>query len=112
MTEIKYFPVVLITSNGMYRAAVFPTNYEKTVEENHKTYLEEIAPGGFRLYSKEFISKDVSISCPYCGKYLDCLIEGDGIKRRSVYRCTGCSKTLGSKNLYAVHFRKTARGNA
>lgn len=95
MTEIKYFPVVLITSSGMYRAAVFPTNDEKTISENHKTYLEEIAPGSFRLYSKEFISKDVSISCPYCGKSLDCIFEGDGIKRCSVYRCSDCSKPRG-----------------
>jgi len=89
MEYVRYYPVIEMTSDGRTGWAVFPSADEAQVREHHKTYLEEIVPGSFRLHSRGTAS-DIEIRCPRCGKPLRCISKGSASLRYPVYLCDFC----------------------
>ena len=88
MDEIKYYPVIDMSSDGKTGCAVFPAEDEAVIKAHHKAYLEEIVRGSFRLHTDG--AKDIEIRCPRCGKPLRCVISVSGSHRCPVYRCEHC----------------------
>ena len=96
MTEILYYPVVDMNTDGSEKQSMLPTKNAKSVREHHRFWLEEAVPHYFRLCaSEEHPVEEVAgfkVHCPYCGDALNPISALTREKRYFLYACNHCTK--------------------
>lgn len=95
MTELLYYPVVDMNTDGSEKQTMLPTSNAASVREHHCFWLEEAIPHYFRLCAaEEHSAEEVSgfkIHCPYCGDVLKPISALTGKKRFYLYACNHCT---------------------
>lgn len=99
MTEILYYPVVDINTDGSEKQTMLPTENAASVREHHRFWLEEAVPHYFRLCaSEEHPAEEIAgfkIHCPYCSDVLSPISALTNKKHFFLYACNHCTKRKG-----------------
>ena len=96
ISEIRYYPVIDMDTEGYEKHPMTPTLSADTVREHHRFWLEEIIPHYFRLCAAEPQSRETvsrfKIHCPYCGMVLSPISSNVDGKRYFLYACDKCTR--------------------
>lgn len=96
ISEIRYYPVIDIDTEGYEKHPMTPTLSADTVREHHRFWLEEIIPHYFRLCAAEPQSRETvsrfRIHCPYCSGILSPISSNVDGKRYFLYACDKCTR--------------------
>ena len=93
MTEILYYPLIDCDTEGTEKVAMIPTPNGNAVKSRSSMWLEEMVPHYFRLHAKSNhpVTGSFSISCPRCGKALQCISPDINETTRSLFVCNACA---------------------
>lgn len=99
MTEILYYPVVDMSTDGADKQSMLPTTDADSVRTHYRFWMEEFVPHYFRLRaSEEHSPKEIAgfrIRCPYCGDMLSPISAMTRGTRFFLYACNHCTKRKG-----------------